>query len=70
MDFLSKTIKRGETSIRDLRVLSIIFEKGSSLNAKEVLNFMQSLTNEKKVIKSLMEFHIDVSTCTSKLANY
>ena len=37
--------------------VSIIFEKESFLNAKKVLNFMQSLTNEKRVINSEKAFH-------------
>ena len=35
----------------------IAFRKESFINAKKVLNFIQSLTNEKKVIKSLTAFH-------------
>ena len=37
--------------------VSIVFRKESFINAKKVLNFIQSLTNEKKVIKSLTAFH-------------
>ena len=37
--------------------VSIIFRKESFINAKKVLNFIQNLINEKKVIKSLTEFH-------------
>ena len=33
--------------------VSIVFRKESLINAKKVLNFIQSLTNEKKVIKLL-----------------
>ena len=36
-----------------LNEVSIIFEKESFPNAKKVLNFIQSLTNEKKVINPL-----------------
>ena len=38
-------------------IQSIVFKKESFINAKKVLNFIQSLTNEKKVIKSLTAFH-------------
>ena len=37
--------------------VSIVFRKESFINAKKVLNFIQSLTNERKVIKSLTAFH-------------
>ena len=40
-----------------LNKVSIIFEKISFINVKKVLNFIQNLTNEKKVLKSLMAFH-------------
>ena len=43
--------------IETLCEVSIVFRKESFVNAKEVLNFIQSLTNEKKVIKSLTAFH-------------
>ena len=33
------------------------FKKESFINVKKVLNFIQSLTTEKKIIKSLMAFH-------------
>ena len=36
---------------------SIIFEKESFMNAEKVLYFVQSLINEKKVIKSVTAFH-------------
>ena len=39
---------------------SVIFGKKSFINAKEVLNFVQSLINENKVIKSLTAFHIEM----------
>ena len=48
--------------------VSIIFGKGSFLNAKKVLNFIQSLINENRVIKSLTAFHNQWSNqklCTS-----
>ena len=35
----------------------IVFRKESFINVKKVLNFIQSLINEKKVIKSLTTFH-------------
>ena len=35
-----------------LNEVSIIFEKESFINAEKVSNFIQSLTNEKKVMKS------------------
>ena len=38
--------------------VSIIFEKESFINAEKVLNFIQSLVNENKVVKSLTAFHI------------
>ena len=37
--------------IETLYEVSIVFRKESFLNAKKVLNFIQSLTNKKKVIK-------------------
>ena len=37
--------------------VSLVLRKESFINAKKVLNFIQSLTNEKKVIKSLTAFH-------------
>ena len=43
--------------IETLYEVSIVFRKESFINAKKVLNFIQSLTNEKKVIKSLTAFH-------------
>ena len=43
--------------IEALYEVSIVFRKESIINAKKVLNFIQSLTNEKKVIKSLTAFH-------------
>ena len=39
-------------------IWSIVFRKESFINAKKVLNFIQSLTNEKKVINPLTAFHI------------
>ena len=35
----------------------VVFRKESFINVKKVLTFIQSLINEKKVIKSLMPFH-------------
>ena len=43
--------------IETLYEVSIVFRKESFINAKKVLNFIQSLTNEKKVIKFLAPFH-------------
>ena len=43
--------------IETLYEVSIVFRKESFINAKKVLNFIQSLTNEKKVIKSLTALH-------------
>ena len=43
--------------IETLYEVSIVFRKGSFKNTKKVLNFIQSLTNEKKVIKPLTAFH-------------
>ena len=43
--------------IETLYDVSIAFRKESFINARKVLNFIQSLKNEKKVIKSLMTFH-------------
>ena len=43
--------------IETLYEVSIVFRKESFINAKKVLNFIQSLTNEKKVMKPLMAFH-------------
>ena len=40
-----------------LNGVSIIFEKESFVNAKKVLNLIQSLTNEKKEMKSLTAYH-------------
>ena len=37
--------------IETLYEVSIVFTKESFINAKKVLNFIQSLINEKKVIK-------------------
>ena len=39
-------------------------EKESFMHVKKVLNFIQSLTNEKKVIKSLMAFQFDMCSLT------
>ena len=36
--------------IETLYEVSLVFRKESFINAKKVLNFIQSLTNEKKVI--------------------
>ena len=44
--------------IETLYEVSIVFRKESFINAKKVLNFIQSLTNEKKGIKSLTAFHM------------
>ena len=44
--------------IETLYEVSIVFRKESFINAKKVLNFIQSLTNEKKVINPLTAFHI------------
>ena len=41
--------------------VSIISGKESFTNAKKVLNFIQSLINERKVIKYLMAFHSTLS---------
>ena len=38
--------------IETLYKVSIVFRKESFINAKKVLNFIQSFTNEKKVINS------------------
>ena len=38
--------------------VSTIIGKESFINAKKVLNFIQSLINENKVIKSLTAFHM------------
>ena len=46
--------------IETLCEVSIVFRKESFVNAKKVLNFKQSLTNKKKVIKSLTAFHINL----------
>ena len=35
----------------------VVFRKESFINLKKVLTFIQSLINEKKVIKSLTPFH-------------
>ena len=43
--------------IETLYEVSIVFRKESFINAKKVLNFIKSLTNEKEVIKSLTTFH-------------
>ena len=43
--------------IETLYEVSIVFRKESFINTKKVLNFIQSLANEKKVIKSLTAFH-------------
>ena len=43
--------------------VSIVFRKEIFINAKKVLNFIQSLTNERKVIKSLTASHICVFFC-------
>ena len=43
--------------IETLYEVSIVFRKESFMNAKKILNFIQSLTNEKKVIKALTVFH-------------
>ena len=37
--------------------VSIVFRKESYIHAKKVLNFIQSLRNEKTVTKSLTAFH-------------
>ena len=53
-------------------IQSIVFKKESFINAKKVLNFKQSLTNEKKVIKSLRPFHtVTFPVCYSlKITNW
>ena len=43
--------------IKALYEVSIVFRKEIFINAKKVLNLIQSLTNEKKVIKPLTAFH-------------
>ena len=43
--------------IETLYEVSIAFRKESFTNAKKILNFIQSLTNEKKLMKSLTAFH-------------
>ena len=43
---------------------SLMHEKESFMHVKKVLNFIQSLTNEKKVIKSLMAFQFDMCSLT------
>ena len=48
--------------IETLYEVSIVFRKEGFINEKKVLNFIQSLTNEKKVIKSLTAFHTDILT--------
>ena len=52
--------------------VSIVFRKESLINAKKVLNFIQSLTNEKKVIKLLgvpypFAFPKEWNSCTNFL---
>ena len=44
--------------IETLYEVSIVFEKESFINAKKLLNFIQSLTNEKKGMKSLTAFRM------------
>ena len=39
---------------------TIIFEKESLANAKKLSNFIQTDTNEKKIVKSLATFHTAV----------
>ena len=58
-DGLDKVVCRMLKSLTfpTLYKVSIIFGKESFINAKKVLNSIQSLINEKKVIKSLMAFH-------------
>ena len=43
--------------IEALYEVSIVFRKESFINAKKVFNFIQSLVNGKKVIKSLTALH-------------
>ena len=43
--------------IETLYEVSTVFRKESFINAKKVLNLILSLTNEKKVIKSLTVLH-------------
>ena len=52
--------------IKKLYKVSIAFRKESFINAKKVLNFIQSLTNGKKVIESLTAFHKKLSTALIK----
>ena len=56
---LDKVLYRMRESLifAKLNEVSIIFEKESFINAKIVLNFIQSLTNKKKVIKFLTAYH-------------
>ena len=42
--------------------VGINFGKESFINRKKVLNFIESLINEKKVIKALTAFHKKVSS--------
>ena len=44
--------------IETLYEVSIVFRKESFINAKKSLNFIQSLTNEKKGMKSLTAFRM------------
>ena len=44
--------------IETLYEVSIVFRKESFINAKKLLNFIQSLTNEKKGMKSLTAFRM------------
>ena len=43
--------------IETLYEVSLVIRKESFINANKVLNFIQSLTNEKKVIKHQTAFH-------------
>ena len=44
--------------IEALYEANIVFRKESFINAEKELNFIQGLTNEKKVINPLTAFHI------------
>ena len=56
---LDKVLYRMRESLifAKLNEVSIIFEKESFIIVKIVLNFIQSLTNKKKVIKFLTAYH-------------
>ena len=61
---------RGSLLFATLNEVSIIFEKESFINVKKVLYLIQSLTNEKKVIKSLTAFQICIPGYYSKFNRF